>query len=383
MDERKNQIKAFERKALTSLEGRNKLLEELGETLLNRIGDENPFGESSGDTPGGVIADYRKLQKEISDSSNLITSLEADIVELKKLEDKISAVGIEHSRLEEELEEVQVKFGTLLLKTPYSGEFSGPLKQQEEEILEKIEDYERKLEELEGKQGGLIAWVGNNTKIAFTKTLLSKSRTSLDKLYHNAGKKYISGDPAGFDEVLEGQAAEAADQAFGLRDRMSSLTSDLNALKEERRKIGDKFGADGSPSKRIHGLERHIAHVKNEFPGIHLRLGTLAANNEGRAALSSFVREEDLAIFVKAEELAALAASDKLEIEKIKTSLEIDKAKAEIDKIKRTISLHRQKISSIEGLISGHEKEILQLEENIEKEMKFIEENGGLKGDIS
>ena len=372
MDERKNNIKDLEGKKHADIEARNRLLECLGEALLQRIGEGEPFTENSGDTPGALLAEYRVLQKEIAESADMIKSLEKEILQLKELEEAISAKEAEKSRLEEELGEAHSRLGKALLEDPDFHDASGLSRRQEESLLAKIDEQEVKLEELEEREGGIFTWLGKNAQIAVSKALLSKNRFALQRVYRSIGEKFSSSVHA-----LDGESAEAAGKAMEQREFLSSLNADLAELKGERRKIGDSFGSDGNPSRRIQGLEKRIANVKGQFPGVYLRFGSLATESSGREALASFNREEDGPILEQAEIFASSIAERELEIKKIKAAMKIDDEKAEIEKMKKAISSQQHKISAAEEAIAGLEKHIAETELSIEEMKAFIQEDHG------
>ena len=373
MDERKNKIKELEEKKRTLTDLRDRLFEGLGEALIQRIGEEEPFLENTGDKPGGILADYRKLQSEVSESMEKIKVFEADAQKLKNLEVEIIDKESEKYQLSKELEETYVRLGKALLADPEFVEIAGTFSAQEEGFLAKIEEQEQKLEELEEKEGGIFAWLGKNAQMAVSRTLLAKHRTALKRVYHNAGEKLLlSGQGESLDKEL-------AVEAQGLSDSLSSLTDVLADLKNDRRKIGDSFGSDGTPARRINGLEKHISHIKGEFPGVYLRLGLLATEDDGKKALSSFLNEDDQDILEKAEQHLIQITESESQIKKIKAEISIDKEKAEIDKIKKSILNQKQKISNAESQISDYENQIVECNERIEEFEKQIKGGIGTK----
>ena len=142
MDERRNNIRDLEAKKSSDTKTRDQLLEGLGEILFRRIGDGEPFTNDAGDEPGVLLAEYRKLHKEIDDSSKLILSLEKEVLRLKELEETISAREEEKTRLEGELEEVHAGLGKALLEDPDFIDPTGVVKRQEEALLDRISSEE-------------------------------------------------------------------------------------------------------------------------------------------------------------------------------------------------------------------------------------------------
>jgi predicted RNase H-like nuclease (RuvC/YqgF family) len=381
MDDRKTVIKELEEKKRTLTESRNRLLQGLGESLLQRIGDGEPFsnglsaGLSAGQAggPGAVLAEYRRMRKEIVDSNGTIKSLELDIVRLKELEEKISAIESEQSLLKGELAQVQVRVGFAILKAP-NVSISALFKNQEEALLAKIEEHEKTLEKLEEQGGGIFNWLGKNARTAVEKALLLKNRSDLEKLYLTAGTEYLSTPMA---ELSDEEAAKDAEKAQALKERVSSLAEELLSLKEERRKIGGVFGTESSPASRIRGFERRIAQITKEFPAVYLRLGLLAAASGGKDTFASFMNGDDPAVLEKAEALALQIAGEELSIRKINAAIRIDEEKAEIEKLKRAIAAQRQKITAAEDAITSLEEQISETERHIAELETFIQGDHG------
>ena len=376
MDERKNKIKELEEKKWADTDARNRILEGLGETILQKIGESEPFPERTGNTPGGILTEYRRLKKEIFESTEIIKSLNVDIQRLKELEEQITAREEEFSRFDQELEAVHIRLGKAMLETLDNENTAGPLRQQEEKLLSKIDEQEGRLEELKDREGGILSWLGKNAQMAVSKTILQKNRSALQKFYHNTGEKFSS---SGQEEFPEGDAAAAAARAAEVRELMTDLAAELTSLRAERRKIGDVFGAEGSPSRRIQGLEKHIAHVKGEFPGVYLNLGSLAAASGNGEALSPYLSGEDDPVLERAKLLKFRIAEEDLEIDKVKASISIDDERAEIEKMKKTIQGQRQKITDAEGEIEALNKKVSDSEKRIEDLNIFINGNSNAK----
>jgi len=372
--DRKSQIRELEDKKRLLRETRNRLLEGLGGTLLQRVGEENPFPDVQGDGPAAVLAEYRRLQKEIAESAGMIKSLEADIVRLKELEEIISAREEEESLLEKELDPLYASLGMALLKEPDLNNLAVFVKQQEEIFLSKIGEHEKTLEELEGQKGGIFSWLGKNAKIAVEKALLSRTRSDLQKLYRNTGEEYIS---AGKAEAIGGGAAEDAGKAFELKGRLSSLQEELNSLKDERRRKGGFFGTESSPARRIQGLEKQISLKKKDLPAVYLRLGNMVTLEKEKETFSSLLIENDSVVLEKAEAIASETAAIELSIEKIKAAISIDDEKVGIEKMEKAILNQRQKITAAEEAITGLEKQIAESEQHIGELNAFIQGDHG------
>jgi len=375
MDERKTVIKELEEKKKTLAEDRNRLLQGLGETLLQRIGDAEPFSDTQVGSPGAVLAEYRRMQKEIADSTAAIRSLELDILRLKELEERITAIEGEQSLLKGELAAVHTRIGMAALKAPDLNNIIALLKSQEGDLLSRIGEHEKALEELEEQGGGIFSWLGKNARTAVEKALLSKNRSDLEKLYLRAGSEFLS---TAMEEELSGEDfAQDAEKVVGLKGRMSSLAEELLSLKEERRKIGGGLGTESYPSSRIKSFEKRIAQITKEFPAVYLRLGMLAAASGGKETFASIMNDDDPAVLEKAEAISSQIAEEELSIRKINAAIRIDEEKAEIERLKRAIVAQQQKIANAEDAITGLEGQISETEQHIVELEVFIQGDHG------
>ena len=372
MDERKNIIRELEEKKRTDTEARNRLLEGLGESFILRLEEAGSSLSPPGlESIGEILAEYRGLRNEIANSNDTIKSLEADSLKLKELDDNISAKEGEISRLTKDFAEACTRLGKALLGAQL-GDFAESYRRQEETLLAKIDEQEQKTRELEEREGGVLAWLGKNAQMAVSKALVLKNRSALQKVYRGAGEQYFAAKPAA---ALDGEAAAAALSAEDIKGRLDTLADDFYVLKGDRRKLADAFGAEGSPSRRISGLQKRIASVKEEFPGLYFRLGSLATKSEGREALSAILNDEDSAVLERAAFHQGMVAERELKIKKVKATISIDNEKAEIEKIKKSIAAQRGKIAAANKEISDLEKQIEEAEQNIEGLKTILEEN--------
>ena len=374
MDERRNKIRDLETKKSSDNKTRNQLLEGLGEALFNRIGDNEPFANDAASVPCSLLAEYRNIEKEIYESSELIKTLEKEVLRLKELEETISVREEEKSRVEEELEEVHTSLGKALLGDPDYLDPSDIVKRQKEALLDRINEHEQKLDELEKREGGILSWLGKSAQMTVSKTVLTKNRSALKQLYRTTGEKFLFSEPV---ESLEGESSLSAGKAMELKEHLSSIGEDLSGLKGERGKIGEIFGSEGSPSRRIHGLEKHIAHAKEKFHDVYLRMGSMAADEKGKELLSSFLSGEDAPVLEKANLLKSQIAQSELEIEIVKAAMTIDAEKDAIEKMDKAIKTQQQKITIAEEVIADFEKQKAETERRIEELKQFVENNSG------
>ena len=385
MDERVRLIQSLEEKKRIDTETRNRLLEGLGENLFKRIGDDDPVSAENGSEGNiseepkvngvTVLAEYRRLNREISESTDIIKSLEAEIQRLKDLEGEIAVREEDYSRLDKLLEEVHLNLGMALLKDLDSEENEWLPRQKEEKLLAKIEEQESMQETLKkqnAEEGGVFNWLGTNARLVFSGALLQKNRSALHRFYQRTGEEFLNNRK---DEAMPDETAEIAGKALEIRKNLSSLSAELADLRNERKKIGDIFGAEGSPSRRIQGLEKHIAHVKGEIPGVCRSFGSLAAESEGDDFVHSLLAEEDEPVLEKEKLLKFRISEEELDIQKIKAAISIDNEHTEIERMKKAIHAQKKKITAAEEAITGLEKQISKSELHIEELKNFVNSN--------
>lgn len=378
MDERKSIIRELEKNNKADADARNQLLADLGEVLLKKVTDDESFPEKTGKTPGAVLAEYRKKQQEISDSEEHIKSLETDIALLKDLEQKIAVAQDEQSATEKELVEDYVRLGKLLLDDPGLEETTATYKQQEEIILARIDEQEKKLTELDGQDGGVLAWFGKNAQMTLSKTLLLKNRSALQRLYRSTGEYLVS---TVAEKILNGETAGYRDKILEKRELLASIVKNLQAIKSERRQIVIRSGAEGSPLRNIQILEKLIKRIHAELNGIYLRFGLLAAESTDGDTLFSLLSKSDNGVLEKAKNIRQEIARRELEIEKIKAAISIDNEKNEMEKINRAILGQKQRISDAEDAIANLEKQLAESEQHIVELETFIRDNRGITED--
>ena len=372
MDERKSVIRDLEYKNRIDTDAINRHYENLGESLFQRIGDGEPFAESEGETPGTLLKEFRNLHIDIEESREIIKSLEADINRLKELDAEITEKEAEQSSLESDFDKTSLKLGEELMD---HADWEDPLKPQEVLILAKINEQEEKQAELEGREGGIFAWIGKNAQMAVSKGIILKNKHSLQRLYRSAGEKFISGR---HDYVLTGEAGESAEKARELKEEISAIAVNLAMLKGERRNMSDIFSAEGNPNRRISAQEKHIIHIQGLFPGVERRLGALAAAQDAEDELSSLLSDEDRQVIENIGLVKNEIAERELKIAKLNAAIKIDDENSEIEKLKKSILGQRQKITAAEEAIGKLETEISDAKSRIEELDLFIKQNGGL-----
>jgi chromosome segregation ATPase len=371
MDERKKAIRELEDKGREGSRSVNLMLEDLGESLLVRFNGEGnalpPREDSS------CLPEYRRLLKEIDDSEALIKTIEADLEHLKEIEGQITRKEQQNSGYTKNLSGSYARLGELVLEEPLFEDFSASYRYHLETLLPKIKSLEEHLEEIEGKSGAsLFSMIGKNAQGMVLRSFLGKSRENLRRLYQGAGEKFAGAGPR---DVPAGEIRTLLDDIDDGRKLASDIAADLVLLREERRKIGDAFGIEGGPVKRVQGLEKHISHIREELRKVCLNFGILSADPSIRDEFAGTFTEADLLLLERIEKGRGVLKDYEVRIEKLKASLAIDEEKAEIEKLNRTIEDHKQRIAA-------GEKSIADLETRIETANRHIGELSLLLGEI-
>jgi chromosome segregation ATPase len=367
MDERKRTIGELELKKKESLRSLEAAYEDFGETLFGRVsGGEDVLGADS--------EEYLRLRKEIADSEDLIRLTEGDTRRLKELEGEILAKEREHGALASGIQGVFADLGREAVEEEAFSTVLGTYRQQTDQILPKLQDAQARLNELEDKAGaGFFGWIGKNTQQAVYKTLVVKYQGSLRKIYAAAGDRLSAMD----NEVLIiGHSLE--DMVRSVRDmkeKAAAQVRELDKLREERRRLGSVFSAEGGPVRRIQNLEKHIAQIHAELKVVYRRVGELVAVESPAGSptgsrgerFSGILRPEDNQVLERVERGKGLVAEYSREIEKLKTAIAVDDEKVEIEKMERAIVEQRQRIAVAEGRIEELNRQIGEAKIHIEE----------------
>jgi chromosome segregation ATPase len=370
MDERKKAIRELEDKAREGSRSVNLMLEDLGESLLSGLNGEEVTPSSPESSPR--LAEYRQFLKEIADSEALIKTIEADVEHLKELEGQIVEKERQSSGYTKDLADSYVRLGELVLKDPLFGDFSLPYQPRLEALLPRMGSLEERLEKLEDKKdANLFAVIGKNVQTVLFRSFLGKNRGTLRRLYQGAGEKFIH---TGSRDIPVGEIRALVDDIDERRKSASDIAADLALLREERRKIGDAFGAEGGPVKRIQGLEKHIGHIREELRKVYLNFGIQAADPSLREQFAGTLTADNLLLLEEIEKGRDVLGDYEGRIEKLKASLAFDEEQAEIEKLNRAIGEHKQRIAVGEKSIADLENRIETANRHIGELSRLLEE---------
>jgi chromosome segregation ATPase len=197
-----------------------------------------------------------------------------------------------------------------------------------------------------------------------------KYEGSLKKLYTAAGEKLAGIE---YESLVAGhELEESARAARGMKETAFTQVQELDRLREERRRLGTAFGAEGGPVRRIQNLEKHIAYIRSEIKLVYRRLGEEAADEFQGARFAAALAPEDQRILEITRRGKETIAEYDRKIEKLKTAIAIDEERAEIEKIRRAIADQEQKISMAESRIGEMKTQIGEAEARIEELSKLL-----------
>ncbi|MDR2536519.1 MAG: hypothetical protein LBD29_10870 [Treponema sp.] len=355
MDERKKTIKELEGKKKEAQGAVNLILEQLGETLLVRMKEQARVFVPE-------LTEYRRLLQDIDESQQYITTIENDILRLKELQHSIAVKERECSVQTRQLSDCHVRLGELLLETSEFDHCYSSYKQQIEMLIPKIRSLEERLEQLNDKnEANVFSWIGKNAQGMVIRSLLGNSQESLRRIYETLGEHCILSK-----EDVHGGTYTLLQTIQGLRTRTSEVAAEIARLKTDYRKIGDVFGSDGNPMKRIQDMEKHITCIQGELTILYLRIGTQAADPESTAQFALFLHNEDKPLFDEIQTIRQTQSNIEEQIEKIKASITIDDELAEIANLQKNINRHRRRIAASEQAIAELEEQVNNANQRIE-----------------
>jgi len=371
MDDRKKRISELEHRKREQIVQLDALLIRFGEGVFGRMADSNDSGIAE-------LAVYQGYQTDIANSQASIQAAEEQIRRSKELDQNIDVKEHEESSNAKELAFAYSRLGKLLLEEnseQYAG-FCAPYRDQNEALLTKVLSLGERLDELEKKEGGnVFTWIGKGAQSLVLRSFMTKAQENLEQLRRNVGECYsrdrkLSDAPAG-NTGIDALCAEIE----GKRAQSKAISSEIAALREERRMINSSFSAEGGPVKHINTIKNHIANVQNDLKTLYRRMGAECASidpakdlpAERRQALASFILPQDADVLESASRIDKTIHDCEEEIKKLEASLAIDDEKAKIDKFKKMIQEKREKIARAELDIAEFEEGIRDSEAFIQK----------------
>ncbi|MDR1618121.1 MAG: hypothetical protein LBS06_03625 [Treponema sp.] len=360
MDDRIKTIGELESGRQEVLDSLNLLLEDLGETLMGRAGEDRG-------TPGKADrAEYRRLLEETDDAAGQAAKIEADTAHLGELEESIRRTEEDTAAVKKELSASYRRLGEAVLEGETYTNLSAPFQAQQEMLVPKIRSLEERLSELGSRTGAnVFTWIGKGAQTMVIRGFLARTRESLDRLYEQAGERFSRPEEAAL--LAGGEPAALVAGAAALKGRAEGLAEQAAALKAERRKTADALGADGGAVKRKDALEKRIAALKGELRVLYRRIGEAAEKGAGKKNYGPLLSPEDRLILDRIGAKRKTLGDYEKKIQKIRVSIAIDEKKAEIERLEKAIEEQRARIAAAEKTIAKLSEHIAEAEDHIKK----------------
>jgi regulator of replication initiation timing len=373
MDERKLSIRELEEKRGETRENLKRLLGTWGEALLARLDAENS------DRFPGELGQYRHFLETIALSRGHVRTLEENALRLRNLEKELEARGAAAAEKTGALTDLYARLGKTALSDDGTFAVEASLKAQADDLATRIAARQEQIGELEeGKNANIFSWIGNNTRGALIRSRLSKNLADLDRLHASLGEQIFEALERLPDGPGELPAEDIPAQIRALRQDLAFLEESRGTLRDQRETLRDSLGIEGNTrnfnaAKKIRETEQRIAREQEQLADLCAAFGNqlcelFAGRETGK---SDWLQAEDRLILERSRELLGQIAGYGAAIEKLRASLRIDEKRNAIDKMKKSILNHRQRIAASENAISGLEKQIAESNRHIDELMKL------------
>ena len=373
MDERKTSIRELEEKKRETRENLTRLLGSWGETLLSRLDTEDS------DRFPGELGQYRHFLETIALCRGRIRTLEEDALRLRNLEKELATQDATVAEKTGALRDLYVRLGETALRTEGAFDAEASLKAQADDLAARIGARQEQLAALEeGKNAGILSWIGNNTRGALIRSRLSKNLSDLARICASLGEQVFAALEHSPDDAGDLPAGDIPAQIRALQQDMALLEESLGTLRDRREALRDSLGIEGSArnfnaAKKIRETEQHMAREQEQLLDLCAAFGSqlcdLFADRE--TGESGWLQEEDKTILGRARELRGHIAGYEAAIEKLRASRRIDEKRNAIGKMEKSILSPRQRIAASENTIAGLEKQIEESNRHIEELMKL------------
>jgi hypothetical protein len=337
------------------LRSRNKVLENLGESLFERLRDGAFPGEES---------EYRRFRQEIADSEQTIISIKDALARLKLLDEEINVKTEEKFDRKEELEILLTALGKELLEGNYGlPESFAVNKRQLTLCLSRQESLEERIQDAEDPlRSGIFSRISGGIKTMIFRASLKKCAILLDKIYCEAGAKYLD-EKKGESEPLELPVlGPLFRDALSLRRVTEELEEALMTLEAEKRKIEASLG--GKASKRIRNLEDQAEKSREGLGELYRKMGENAVLDH--PAVSGILTDQDRTVLEEAGRLRKKADEKIREIEKIEAAISMNKETVELSRLEKAMDRGKNRIAEEERNMADLNRKISETKSRIE-----------------
>jgi uncharacterized coiled-coil protein SlyX len=329
-------IRELAAKKSESLRFRDLTLEELGQSLVERLAEA--------DFPGGEGAVYRQYTQEIADSENSIKIIEGALVQIRELDEEISVKKQEKSDREDEAELLYLRLGCRLLAPDGPSEpLLAPVRRELSLYQERGRNLRIRLDELAEKGNGFFAGLAAFFQSLVIRWSLKKNEKLTDRVYLKAGRIYgealdTPGRLSAADSCTEEIALLVRDVAAA-RQYLAELDGAVRVLESEKEKIGGSFGFREKPARRIKYLEEHAGTRREDLRRLYHRVG------DNAETLSELLAKETDAL-ERAKGFGRAAAGHEKEIARIEAAIEADREAERITRLEKSLAAYRGRIAS-------------------------------------
>jgi regulator of replication initiation timing len=362
----------LEKKKRETLEDLDKLRESWGAALLARLDAENQ------DLFPGELGQRRHFLETIAALRERIQALEDGSLRLQDLERDLAEKGKTAAEKTGALKELYIGLGKIALHNDQAPAAAESIRAQADTLAARIGAQQERLAELEeGKNHGIFSWIGNNTQGALIRSQLAKAQADLDRIYGSAGEQFF----AALEQEGDAPVGDIPARIRALRQELSSLEESRASLQDEGKSLRESLGLEGTRNfrvaKQIRETERLIAREQEQLAnlcaafGLRIYVRFADTKEDEDAGESAWLQSEDKTILARAREMEGQITAYGADIEKLKASMRIDEERNAIDKMKKSILSHRQRIAVSENAIAGLEKQIEAANRNIAELMKL------------
>jgi len=377
MEDRKKTLKDLETAKNDTQKLLNSLLEKLGESLVSRMDTHSAAANKAvlpdEDNPFHLWEEKKRLQKEIADSEENIKSIETDLRHIGELEEEINRKEREKNEKSREISGVYEDLGRFILNSSGFSGFNAAYEQEFGDISGKIDFQQKRLEELNNSEGGIINGLANGVKSMVTRTLLSRNEANLEKLYRFAGEQFLTGleNPSG-SRILpeesrlaeEGKFAPVVQQGCELRKSAAQLRDEIESLRNDRRETAQALDQKGNPARRISELETCITRTFDDIGRLHIRFGSLILEKEWKKFFAADLNTERI-LYDKIISLDESLKNTEAKIDSTRVAIALDNEKSEILKLREGIDERRKRIAETEAVIAEMEEQITAAEKRM------------------
>ncbi|MDR0403784.1 MAG: hypothetical protein LBH35_09375 [Treponema sp.] len=351
----KSRIRELDGEKRELLQSRDKVLENLGKSIFERLDDGAFPGEES---------EYRRHKREIADSERTIGTIKDAMAKIRLLDEEISVKNEEKFDRKEELEILLGALGKELLNGDYeTGESLESCKKQFGLCRSRKESVEKQIRDTEDTlRSGVFSLISGGIKKTIFRFSLKKCETALNAVYREAGAKYLD-EKRGESGTLELPVLGILFRdALALSRAVEELEGAVGTLEEEKRNIEASPG--GKASRQIRVLEGQAEKSRGELGELYRNMGENAVLDH--PAVSGILTEQDRAALEEAGRLRKNADEKTGEIERTEAVISMNREAAELSRLEKAKEREKSRIASEERTMVELDRKISETKTRIE-----------------